>query len=200
MIDSANLPPQAASVIIQLLRGVLYNDKQPELWQSMVTFQTAIRAYLAVIGLQLFLDETEGYAFLRQQEEDDDDDSDTPPLPKLVQRRQLSYPVSLLCILLRKKMLEQDASGGATRVILSRSQIVDMVRVFLPQTTNEAKLVEHIDQHIKKVVDYGFLRRLKSDDELYEIRRIIKALVDANWLGSVDEKLTQYQDYANRTV
>ncbi|SRR5712692_10681276 len=199
MPSSFPLPTQAAPVIIHLLKGVLYNDAQPALWQDLLAFQATIRDYLAVIGLQVVINETEGYAFLRQRSDLSPDDSDAASLPRLIQRRPLSYPVSLLCVLLRKKLIEQDAAGGDTRVILSRAQIVEMVRVFLPESSNEAKVVEQIDGHINRLLDYGFLRRLKADEDQYEIRRILKALVDADWLHDIDEKLKAYQGYADTT-
>jgi len=200
MSGPLNLPSQISPVVIQLLKGVLYQDKQAELWRDLLTFQSAIQDYFAVIGLQVFVDETEGYAFLRQQSETGEADENVPMLPRLVQRRQLSYPVSLLCVLLRKKLIEQDAAGGETRLILSREQIIDMMQVFLPERSNEAKSVEQIDSYINKVLEYGFLRRLKGDEERYEVRRIIKALVDASWLGDIDQKLQEYQAYADATA
>lgn len=195
MTGSLNVPPQVAPVLINLLRGVLYADQQPLLWQDLLTFQGAVRDYLAVIGLQVHLDETEGYAFLRHRPEEDGEDASA--LPRLVQRRPLGYPVSLLCVLLRKKLIEQDAAGGETRVVLTRRQIVDMMRVFLPETSNEARTVEQIDRHINRVVEYGFLRPMKGEEQAYEVRRIIKALVDAEWLGRIDEKLAEYQSHAD---
>lgn len=195
MTGSLNVPPQVAPVLINLLRGVLYADQQPLLWQDLLTFQGAVRDYLAVIGLQVHLDETEGYAFLRHRPEEDGEDASA--LPRLVQRRPLGYPVSLLCVLLRKKLIEQDAAGGETRVVLTRRQIVDMMRVFLPETSNEARTVEQIDRHINRVVEYGFLRPMKGEEQAYEVRRIIKALVDAEWLGRIDEKLAEYQLHAD---
>jgi len=198
MTDSLNIPPQVAAVLINLLKGVLYADQQPFLWRDLLTFQGAVRDYFAVIGLQLHLDETEGYAFLRQRPGEDEEEAET--LPRLVQRRPLSYPVSLLCVLLRKKLIEQDAAGGETRVVLTRNQIVELMRVFLPESSNEAKTVEQIDRHINRVVDYGFLRPMKGAEDAYEVRRIIKALVDAEWLGHIDEKLTEYQAHADARI
>ncbi len=192
-----NLPRQVSLVLIALFKGVLYQDKNPELWRDLLTYQGAVRDYTAVLGLQIFLDETEGYAFLHQPPEAAVEAEDSPALPRLVQRRQLSYPVSLLCVLLRKKLIEQDAGGGETRTILSREQIVDMLRVFLPEGSNEAKTVEQIESHIRRVVDYGFLRRLQGDEERFEVRRILKALVDADWLGDLDQKLEAYRAHAD---
>lgn len=192
-----NLPNKTSLVLIALFKGVLYQDKNPELWRDLLACQGAVRDYSAVLGLQAFIDETEGYAFLRQRPEEIEEEEGTSPLPRLVQRRQLSYPMSLLCVLLRKKLIEQDAAGGETRVILSRGQIVDMMRVFLPEGVNEAKTVEQIESHIRKAADYGFLRQLKGDEERFEIRRIIKALVDADWLGDLDQKLEAYKTHAD---
>ena len=84
-----------------------------------------------------------------------------PKLPRLVARRPLSFPVSLLLALLRKKLAEFDASGGDTRLVLTRDEIVELVRVFLPESSNEARLIDQIETHLNKIVELGFLRRLK---------------------------------------
>lgn len=202
---SFNLQKSASMVLIHLLKGVLYKDKSQELWRDLLTYQAAVRDYFTAIGLQVFIDETEGYAFLQQRQDGADengaggDGSDTA-LPRLVQRRPLSYPVSLLCVLLRKKLIEQDATGGETRLIISREQMVDMLRVFLPATSNEAKMIEQIGSHIGKIEEYGFLRRLKGDEERFEVRRIIKALVDADWLTDFEKRLEEYQAYADTSA
>jgi hypothetical protein len=99
--------------------------------------------------------------------------------------------------LLRKKLAEADAGGGDTRLILTRDEIIELIRVFLPDSSNEAKLVDQVDRHINKVIEMGFLRRLKQQNSTqppyYEVRRIIKAFVDAQWLSEFDRKLAQYQ-------
>ena len=90
------------------------------------------------------------------------EDEGAPRLPRLVARRPLSFPVSLLLALLRKKLAEFDAGGGDTRLVLSRDEIVELMRVFLPEASNEARLIDQIETHINKIVDLGFLRRLKT--------------------------------------
>jgi len=76
--------------------------------------------------------------------------------------------------------------------MLNRDQIVDMLRVFLPISSNEARLVDQIDTHIGKVVDLGFLRRVSGQEGVFEVRRIVKAFVDAEWLAGFDEQLARY--------
>ena len=180
-----------APLLIGLFKGVLYQDQSPELWQGMLDLQARVRDYVGVLGLELILDEAEGYAYLRQRVQVDDD----AELPRLVARRQLSYPVSLLLALLRKKLAEHDATGAEPRLILSREQIVDMLRVFLPDTANEARLMDRIDSHINKVVELGLLRQLRGQQDQFEVRRLLKAFVDAQWLAEFDRKLGEYRDY-----
>lgn len=185
--------PELGPVVVKLMRGVLYRDRHEAAWQHLLNLQARVMDYLRIIGLNLVMDEAEGYAFLKQAETEDDEAA----MPRLIHRRPLSYPVSLICVLLRKKLVEADAGGEGIRVILTRDEIVEMVRVFLPEQANEAKLVDRIDAHINKVVDLGFLRAMKKGSGIYEVRRIIKALVDADWLVEMDEKLKVYEGHAS---
>jgi hypothetical protein len=187
-----------SALVIPLLKGVLYQEGDPALWSALLNLQARVRDYVSVLGLELVLDESEGYALLRSRPEGDDEP--TQRLPRLIARRALSFPVSLLLALLRKRLAEADAGGGDTRLILTREEIVELVRVFLPENTNEARLIDQIDAHVNKVVDLGFLRRLKGQSAgsgaqtpVFEVRRILKAFVDAQWLADFDERLAAYQ-------
>jgi len=42
--------------------------------------------------------------------------------------------------------------------------------------------MDQVDTWINKVVELGFARRLHNDTNKIEVRRIIKAFVDAQWL------------------
>ncbi len=191
--------PDLSVLLISLLRTVLYREGDERLWAALLNLQARVRDYVAVLNLDLVLDEAEGYAFLKSRPEPTDDDA-TPRLPRLIARRPLSFPVSLLLALLRKKLAEFDAGAGDTRLVLSRDEIVELVRVFLPDRSNEAKLIDQIETTINKGVELGFLRKLKSagagsttGPASYEVRRILKAFVDAQWLAEFDARLLAYQ-------
>ena len=197
-------PPDALpSLVIPLLKGVLYQESDPALWSTLLELQARVRDYVAVLGLELMLDEAEGYAFLRSRPEAEDAPDTGPRPPRLVARRPLSFHVSLILALLRKKLAELDAGGGDTRLVLSRDEIVEMLRVFLPESSNEARVVERIDTHLNRIVDLGFLRRMKAAagaaaaapgaQTTFEVRRILKAFVDAEWLAELDARLAAYQ-------
>jgi hypothetical protein len=178
-------------VLINLLKGVLYQEQDPKTWQQLMNLQAQVRDYVSVLGLELMLDEAEGFAWLRTRSTDEGD----AELPRLVGRRQLSYPVSLLIALLRRKLAEFDASGGDTRLILSRDDIVELMRTFMPPGSTETRLVDQIDAHLNKVIDLGFARRLRGQEQMIEVRRILKAFVDAQWLEDFDQRLQAYQQH-----
>lgn len=187
------------SIVVPLLKGVLYRDEDTALWAALLKLQARVRDYVAVLAFDLVLDEAEGYAFLRSRPQLDED---APKLPRLVARRPLSFQVSLLLALLRKKLAEFDASGGDTRLILSRDAVVELVRVFLPAGSNESRLMDQVETHLNKIIDLGFVRRLKpqsgnvgrtAQEPVYEVRRILKAFVDAQWLADFDLRLAAYQ-------
>lgn len=185
--DAADL----SSVLIPLLKGVTYRHDDPAHWQVLVQLQPRVRDHVGVLGLDLLLDEAEGYAFLRSKPEAD---GDAPrKLPRLVARRPLSFPVSLLLALLRKKLAEFDAVGGDTRLILSRAEVAELLRVFQPEGTNEARLVDQVDTHLNRIADMGFVRRLRGSDDMFEVQRILKAFVDAQWLAEFDARLAAYR-------
>ncbi|MCC7059586.1 MAG: DUF4194 domain-containing protein [Burkholderiaceae bacterium] len=194
--------PELSQLMVRLLKGVLYRDDDERLWGHLLRLQARVRDHAAVLLLDLVLDEAEGYAFLESRP-DPDPSEGAPRLPRLVARRPLSYLVSLMLALLRKRMAEFDAGGGDTRLVLSRDEIAELMRVFLPDGTNEVRLIDQIDATISRVVDLGFLRRLKPtaasgqsmgrDPGHYEVRRILKAFVDAQWLAEFDARLEIYR-------
>jgi hypothetical protein len=194
-LESAGRQASLAAVLIALFKGVLYHDQSPEQWHALQQLQPRVRDQVSLFGLELVVDEAEGYAYLRQRPAAEGDQE----LPRLVQRRQLGFGVSLLLALLRKKLAEHDAGGGDPRLILSRDEIVDLMQLFLPDSTNEAKLVDRIDAHINRVIELGFLRRLRGQDDRFEVRRILKAFVDAQWLSQLEQKLAEYRAHIEGT-
>jgi Domain of unknown function (DUF4194) len=181
--------PDLSLAVTQLMKGVIYRDTHDRAWRSLLELQPQARDYVDVLGLQVVIDDAEGYAFLRQRPVDPDE---SEPRPRLIARRALSFHVSLLLALLRKKLAEFDAQGDDTRLMLTRDQMVEMIRVFLPATSNEARLTDQIDAHINKAVELGFLRPAKNSEQVYEVRRILKAFVDGQWLADLDARLADY--------
>jgi len=174
-------------VVTRLFKGVLYAENDEKVWQSLLGLTSHVRDYVSVLGLDLVLDEPEGFAFLRSKDDPDG------TLPRLIARRTLTFHVSLLLALLRRRMMEFDINSGELRLIMTEQDIADMVSVFLPESSNEARVLDRLGADIKKVVELGFLRKLKGQADTYEVARILKAYVDAQWLEEFDARLADYR-------
>ena len=192
--EATNPAGELSAVVVPLLKGVTYRADDAAHWHALLQLQGRVRDHVAVLGLELTLDEAEGYAFLRSRPETADAvDPAAPKLPRLVARRPLSFGVSLLLALLRKKLAEFDAAGSDTRPILSREQVVEMLRVFMPEGSNQTRLIDQVDAQLNRAIDLGFVRRLRGQEQMFEVQRILKALVDAQWLAEFDARLAAYR-------
>jgi hypothetical protein len=183
-----NEPTELSQVLVHLMKGPLYRDTHEKLWSLLLGLRSHVSDFVSVLGLNVVVDEAEGYAYVRSQFTD----RDAPEFPRLVARHTLSFKVSVLLALLRKRLAEFDASSSDVRLVLSRDQIIEMLRLFMPDSTNEALLVDSIDATIKKVCDLGFLHQLRGEQGKFEVRRILKAYIDGQWLSEFDARLDEY--------
>jgi hypothetical protein len=192
------MPPETiaayAPVVIKLLQGVVYYD-DTVIWNLLLSHQTPVAEYCARIGLELYVSEADGFAFLRQPEQEDER-GQRVVLPRLVRRDRLSYHVTLLCVLLRERLDQFDASNPESdRLLLADEDLREIMRPFLRERANELMMIRKIDETVNKVADLGFLRRQTiGGEERWEVRRIIKARIDADKLAEIKTKLEQYAE------
>ena len=173
-----------AHIIIKLLQDVIYDDDKST-WSDLLTYQVPIRDYFAKIGVQVYLDEREGFAFLRQIEDDDQ------KLPRLVRRMPLSYEVTLLCAILREVLEEFDVGDMESRkCFITAQELRERIEMFFPEPSNRVKLLEKFDRAIQTAVKLGFLKEIEnsdSDEIRYEVRRILKAKITNTKLQEIQE-------------
>lgn len=191
-VDTAgsNRPDELSLLVIALFKGPLSRDSHEKLWEPLTRNRRRVADHVAVLGLRLEVDETDGYAYLRGLR---DGESDIE-YPRLIARHTLSFGTSLLVALLRKRLLEFDTSSSEVRLILSRDQIIDLVRIYRRSNLDDIKLGREIDRDIKRVEDLGFLHQLGGSSDQYEVRRIIRSFVDGQWLAEFDQRLAEYLD------
>ncbi|EGD57104.1 DUF4194 domain-containing protein [Gordonia neofelifaecis] len=185
--DELNLPLAVTS----LMRGVVYRDTAETTWRHVLGLTAQVSDYVATLGLVVVIDEAEGYAFLRSKSDDELADLG---IPRLVARHQLPLHTSLLLALLRKKLAEHDTTDAGNRLVLTSEQLREMIGPFFPASTNEARTADQADAAVRRVTDLGFLRRMPGQDGEYEVRRVIKAYVDAQWLSDLDVHLAEYAE------
>jgi Domain of unknown function (DUF4194) len=68
-----------------------------------------------------------------------------------------------------------------------------MLRVFMPEGSNQTRLIDQVDAQINRAIDLGFVRRLRGQEQMFEVQRILKAFVDAQWLAEFDARLAAYR-------
>lgn len=180
-----------ATSAIRLMQGVVYQES--DAWDDLLRHRGAVRDHFAVIGLDVVVDDDEGYAYLRTTEPDDGED----PLPRVIRRRALTYADSLLLVLLRKRMVEFESAGDQGQLVLTSDEIAEMIQLFLARSTDEARVLKQVDTSINRLVTMGFLRQLRGRRDTWEVRRILKAYVDGQTLSDFARKLAEYADHTD---
>lgn len=182
-----------APVILKLLQNPLFSDETAA-WNMLLSHLTPVQEYFARIGLEVRLNEEDGYAYLHQPALEDDE-GQAITLPRLTRRDRLTYHATLLCVLLREWLDQFESTHlDAGKCTITDLQIHELLLPFLPARTDERAVQRRIDSAVERLSDLGFLKRMPNTDRpaYFEVRRILKAKIDAEKLAEIKEKLAQY--------
>lgn len=171
---------------IRLMQGVVYQES--DAWEGLLAQRAAVRDHFATVGIDVVIVESEGYAYLTTKVAGDDDEV----LPRLKRRRALTYTDSLLLVLLRKRMVQFESAGDIGRLVVTLEEIQDMIGLFLARSSDETKAPRSVETAIGRLTDMGFLRELRGQKDTWEVRRVLKAYVDAQTLGDYAARLAEY--------
>ena len=69
-----------ATAIIRLMQGVVYREHDEDTWSTLERQGAGVRDHFATIGVDVVVDDAEGYAYLRSRPEEDGEEA----LPRLV--------------------------------------------------------------------------------------------------------------------
>lgn len=182
-----------AHVIIKLLQGPVYSDDKA-VWKDLQTWSTAIKDYFGRIGIELIISETEGFARIVQPEADEHDES---PLPRLMRKQTMNYETTLLCVILREMLEEFDILSEGTKLFLTQKEIKERIEIFYKEQANKSKLWKDLSRPINSLTSIGILKLSREDptnkdNNQYEVKRIIKALVSNDKLEEIKDKMQAY--------
>ena len=189
-----------APVLLKLLQNPLFSDETAT-WNMLLSHFTTVQEFFARIGLEVRVQEEDGYAYLYQPALEDDE-GQTIPLPRLTRRDRLTYHATLLCVLLREWIDQfESAHLEANKCMITDTQIREILTPFLPTRTDERAVQGRIDSAIHRISDLGFLKRIPetSNPTYFEVRRILKAKIDAEKLTEIKEKLAHYATTTSAT-
>ncbi len=180
-----------AHLAVRLLKGAVHRRDSEVVWRALLKAEEQVKNLFGVLNLDLVLNAGEEYAYLRSKPETGDDLESKAAT--LMTRHQLSYPVSLLLGLLRKRLAEFESTGHGTRLVLKRDEIIDLLNLYLRDSGNEQKRRRQVRGYINNVVKLGYLRKMKSSSSraqpAYEVERILKEFVNADWLAKLEAEL-----------
>lgn len=179
-----------AAAVLKLLKGPVNYDIDPKEWDQLSTYQADIKKYFDKIGLNLIVDNDDGFAYLYQPSGDDD-----LGLPRITRRIPLPFDITLLLVLLREKLTEQAIDDRNLANLLKKEELYELLNPFYPKTQNEALQFREYDRIISRVVELGFLRKIeKEKTEFFQIEKIIKVRIRAEELNSIKARLLDDND------
>lgn len=176
---------------VRLLQGVVYSD-DTKVWDVLLRSRSALENYFVRLALMLVIDETEGYAFLRQWN-DDEYPAGYEDVPRLVRRSALGFSPTLLCVLLRdelRRFEEEDLNNE--RCVIERIPLFDQWRIFFPSGQDEVRQDKDFTSALRRIEELGFIRKFTEDPEAWEIRRILKARLPVSELEMLKQRLVEF--------
>ena len=182
-----------AHVIIKLLQGPIYVDEK-NVWRDLQSWQSSIQEYFGKIGIELLINETDGFARILQPEAEETEDN---PLPRLMRKQSMNYETTLLCVILRELLEEFDIISEGTKLFLTQKDIKERIELFYKEQANKSKLWKDLARPINNLQNMGILKLTREDaanrdNNSYEVKRIIKALIDNKKLEEIKQKLESY--------
>lgn len=190
--QNEKIAPYARSAV-KLLQGPVFED-QPDVWNEIIQYQVELIQYFEKIALELIIDKRDGYAYLKQIELDESGST-----IGLVRRMPLTYDLTLVCVLLREWLLEFESNDlETTNLYITPKQFRDRMEMFFKEKANELKFIRDLNRHLDQCVEMGFLKLVhkdtaNSDENRYEVKRIIKARVTTEELSRFKKQLEDEQ-------
>lgn len=193
-MNNTNLKPYSRAVV-KLMKGIV--EKNDVVWNDVLSYQSDIQDYIAIMGLELIVKKDEGFAFVKQLKLDDD------KTMNMVSRRQYGFEVSVMLIVLRQILEDFDSNPTmqATDKYVTSEEIKEEAEMFLPTSYNKAKFEKDLDSYIERIVGFGFLVEPKhaEGEKRYRIHRIIKEKVTLDDLSDFKNQLKNY-DSQNESI
>ena len=214
-----NEKPWSAAAI-RLLRGPVYRKQEKkETWNTLITYKSSLDEYFGVLGLRVFLETEDGYAFLEEvgerlekgmEDETEEMEAEVKTsLPHLIRKTPLSYQASMLCVLLRYEIEKFETSQSeADCVIMRKSEIAALYRSFTKDRADEVKQMKNLDRTLKTLSDLTYLftgpdtfsQGEISDDAEFELSPILKARIDTDFMKELLSKMKRSSENAEKDL
>ncbi|MEM8671633.1 MAG: DUF4194 domain-containing protein [Planctomycetota bacterium] len=180
MSDSPEFKERGIAAV-RLLQGVVYED-DGSTWSILLANESDLSDYFSEIGLALVIDRSEGIGYLRQFD-DHERAGGYEKLPRLFRKTPLGYDATLLCVLLRdeyRKFEEEDLDNE--RCVVELESAFDLWKTYFPANSDEVGLRRQLSKSFGQLEKLKFVRKLKSDAQSWEVRKLLKARIPIDQL------------------
>ncbi len=183
--DLGQLPLLTRRALVQLLSGpALDGYHHSRLWPILLRDETVIRRHLAELFLELVIDVDLQVAFIRQ--------ADTGELeaPTLLRRVALTFIDSVLLLHLRQRLTQADAQNQ--RAGISIQEIIEYLSLYQhAESTDKAGFIKRIYASVEKIKKYSILRKMRGNQDRFEISPTLKLLFSAEEIQSLTKLYQQ---------
>ena len=173
---------------VRLLQGVLYAEDE-ETWAILLSNESDLTDYFCQIGLALVIDRAEGLAYLRQYG-DEERTGGYERLPRLFRKTSLGYEATLLCVLLRDEYRKfEDGDLDNERCVVDCESLFELWQSFCPAQSDQVILRKRLITLLNQLEKLKFVRKLPSDGQLWEVRKLLKARLPLEELETLRDRL-----------
>jgi hypothetical protein len=168
-------------VLVHLLLGpALDAQRQTKLWPVLLRDEKVLRSRLHDLFLELVVDREQRVAFTRQVVDEAAD------VPVLLRKQALTFVQSALVLFLRQQLTQADARGE--RAVVSQEEMREHLRVFeRDDNADRAKFERQANGAVEKALQLNLIRRLRGEDERYEVSPALKLLFPAEEIQALTD-------------
>lgn len=179
--DTGALSEGSRRALLRLVKGpYLSGHDSPSLWSALLADERAIRSRLHELFLELVVDATGEFAFVRNVS------TDELATPATVRTETLTFMDTAMLLVLRQALLTADTDG---RVIVGKDEVFEQLRVYRTPDRDEHDFDRRMNASWLKMRNTLRLvhsaARAGEDEDRVEISPVVRLLVDPDQVRAI---------------
>lgn len=197
--DTGSLSLNSRRALVQLLKGPLITStRHPAIWSAVLSDESALRARLAEVFLDLVLDENAGIAFtrmVRAGRATGGDGGEDLDIPQVLRTETLTHVDTLVLLHLRSQVAH--ALPGE-RVIVDAEELFAEILVYRSVTdTDEASFRKRFNASLSRLDGKFNLISSTETQGRYEVSPALKHILDPETVASITAEYQSFADTAD---
>lgn len=184
--DLGTLTFNSRRALVFLIKGPLItSQKQPELWNAVISDTDALQRWLADIFLELIVDDDAGIAFTRMVKAPED-----YQIPQVLRTESLSHTDTVILLHLRSELA---LAPPGERVIIGIDDIHEAADPYRSATNLDAAgYGKRIDASINRLKSFSLLTTTETEDRLV-VSPVLRRLFDPETVSAIKAEYKKFQ-------